>query len=154
MLTRRTFVAVGAAATLVRLSVKPLRASTRDNDVFSNATLGAYTQGILTQAHFETLRGDLFMILKDGGKAEYVRLAKVTALPDKTPPAKRGKVPAPQFDAFFLTFTGVSPDFQQGSYVLDNGHLGRFACLLVPGRSEQGEATVGATFVTAHQPGR
>ena len=147
MHTRRTFLTAASALTLNSMLPSSVSAASAGDGVFTNASLGAYTQGLLTQAHFEKLLGTLFMVFLPSGNVSYLRLHKVVSC--STNRKDSLKVAAKQTIASFsLSFHSADPTFTQGSYLLDHGTLGRFAVFLVQGATTPGAATFEATFTS------
>jgi len=153
MSSRRQFLATSAAALAVVSLPKSLLAERLGGDVFTSASLGAYTQGILSQATFEGLIGTQFKAFLDNNAVAYLRLESVIGgTSAETAPRLRGNVATPalrtsatQMVSFQVSFSTGGAKFGQGSYLLDHGTLGRFACFLVPS-SPAGGATCSATF--------
>ncbi len=138
--SRRRFLT--SAAILTAASTLPSRAlaSRTGGDVFTNASVGAYVQGLLTREHFETLIGTLFLAFLDDDRTAYMRLRSVEELkPRQTKDAVA---------AFHLSFSTGGVAVEQGSYLLDHATLGRFALFLVPGVAAHGELTCGAVFAS------
>jgi hypothetical protein len=160
MPSRRHFLATSTAAIAVATLPTPLFAERLGGEVFTNGSLGAYAQGILSQANFESRLGSIFKAFLDNDKVAYLRLQTVTGTSaSSTPPLPtQGRVSlsqarraptfnSPQITSFQLSFSTGGAIVTQGSYLLDNDTLGRFACFLVPGA----EGFCGATF--AYLPG-
>ncbi|NYF80598.1 DUF6916 family protein [Granulicella arctica] len=165
MHNRRHFLV--ASAVLVTGAAFPtsLFASRIDDDLFTNTSLGAYSQGLLTQANFEHVIGSQFTLLLKNNDATHLYLRTVEplgpqgggAFSSQTSPAvRRAKsltIPVPgstgsakQVVGFHLTFSTESTTFDQGTYLIDHGTLGRFALFLVPGNQTPGSC--GATFTS------
>jgi len=159
MPSRRYFLATSAAVFTAATLPKSLFAERLGGNVFTNGSLGAYAQGILSQANFEAQVGSIFKAFLDNDEVAYLRLQTVTGTSTPATPVKvplRGNViPAvrvptlssPQITSFQLSFSTGGAAFDQGTYLLDSATLGRFACFLVPG----GGGSCGATF--AYLPG-
>jgi len=158
MQTRRDFLAVSSAALTAALLPAAVLAQSSLPEVFSNANLGAYSQGALTQAAFERLIGSTFTVFVATDLYAFLTLRSVRNLipaPSTTPPllssTPKAATASPlagkstTITSFFLYFSLDGPVFPQAAYTLDNGILGRFAALLVPGQSG-GEPGYGATF--------
>jgi len=154
MQTRRDFLAVSSAALTAALLPAAVLAQSSLPEVFSNANLGAYSQGALTQAAFERLIGSTFTVFVATDLYAFLTLRSVRNLipaPSTTPPTPKAATASPlagkstAITSFFLYFSLDGPVFPQAAYTLDNGILGRFAALLVPGQSG-GEPGYGATF--------
>lgn len=158
MSTRRHFLAVTAAAVTVAALPKSLFAERLGGDVFTNASLGAYAQGLLTQATFEKHIGSVFTAFLDDDAVGYLTLEKVVGQPTSPSMAAASSNTANQLrmpgtsatrqqqvTSFHLTFS-THAVFSQGTYLLDHGILGRFAVFLVPGDSVKGNGSCGATF--------
>lgn len=148
MSTRRSFLVLTSGAALAGALPKPLFAQQAGSDVFSNRNLGAYAQGSLTKAAFESVVGSLFTLYFPDGSTGSLTLLDVkspkvraTALSQAAAAAAAKAVsdliaapahrPAPS--CFFLTFSSGLQPVPQGSYQLDHGTLGSFAAFLVPG---------------------
>ena len=140
MSSRRHFLAAAAATITFAALPKSLFAERLGGDVFSNASLGAYAQGLLTQATFEKHIGSVFTAFLDNNAVGYLTLEKVTAQPASSATTKQV-----QITSFHLSFS-TNAVFSQGTYLLDHGILGRFAAFLVPGDPVKGSGTCGATF--------
>jgi len=160
MPSRRCFLATSAAAFTAATLPKSLLAERLGGNVFTNGSLGAYAQGILSQANFEAQVGSIFEAFLDNDEVAYLRLQTVTGTssaptPPIQPRSRANFVPAVrvptvsslQITSFQLSFSTGGAVFDQGTYLLDSATLGRFACFLVPG----GEGSCGATF--AYLPG-
>ncbi len=151
MSTRRHFLAVTAATITLAALPKSLFAERLGGDVFTNASLGAYGQGLLTQATFEKHIGSVFTAFLDDDGVGYLTLEKVVAQPTGTNASSQLRLPGSsatvqlQITSFHLTFS-TKAVFSQGTYLLDHGILGRFAAFLVPGDSVKGNGSCGATF--------
>jgi len=163
---RRFLVASAALVTGVTLP-KSLFASRIGGDVFTSASLGAYSQGLLTQANFERVIGSQFTLFIEHNKVAYLRLRTVESLGPQTgeasssqtsPAVRRAKspivpvpgstVPSKQVGGFHLAFSTEGAAFDQGTYLVDHGTLGRFALFLVPGDPTHGNGSCGATFTS------
>ena len=151
MSSRRHFLAATAATITLAALPKSLFAERLGGDVFTNASLGAYGQGLLTQATFEKHVGSVFTAFLDDDAVGYLTLQKVVAQPTGTNTSIRLRLPGTsatvqqQITSFHLTFS-TKAVFPQGTYLLDHGILGRFAAFLVPGDSVKGNGSCGATF--------
>jgi hypothetical protein len=160
MSNRRQFLASSAAAVTMAALPSSLFAERMGGKVFTNASLGAYAQGTMTQETFEGVVGSSFKIFLDDFRAAQLRLLSVTPLGaaaatatnNAAPVIKtrasvgRGTVapvapPKQQVTGFYLTFSIVGEAFPQDSYLLDHGTLGRFAVFLVPGGTGNCTAT-------------
>jgi hypothetical protein len=167
MRNRRNFLVASAALVTSVTLPKSLFASRIGGDVFTNASLGAYSQGLLTQANFERVIGSQFTLFLEHNKVAYLRLRTVESLGPQTggtlssqtspavPRAKSQTVPVPgstapaqQVVGFHLTFNTEGAVFAQGTYLVDHGTLGRFALFLVPGDPIHGNVSCGATFTS------
>ena len=148
MLTRRHFLTSASALCVVSASPAFAGTSRPSEDVFTNASLGAYTQHLLTRAHSEKLLGTLFMVFVPDQDARYLYLHKVVAL-DTKPREKSAVRPGEvKMGSFSLSFKGNGPTFPQGTYLVDHGTLGRFALFLVAGSITPGAVTFEATFTS------
>jgi len=151
MSTRRHFLAATAATITLAALPKSLFAERLGGDVFTNASLGAYGQGLLTQATFEKHIGSTFTAFLDDNAVGYLTLEKVVAQPTGTNASSELRLPGTsatvqqQVTSFHLTFS-TKAVFPQGTYLLDHGILGRFAAFLVPGDPVKGNGSCGATF--------
>ena len=151
MSTRRHFLAATAATITLAALPKSLFAERLGGDVFTNASLGAYGQGLLTQATFEKHIGSTFTAFLDNDGVGYLTLEKVVAQPTGTNASSELRLPGTsatvqqQVTSFHLTFS-TKAVFPQGTYLLDHGILGRFAAFLVPGDPVKGNGSCGATF--------
>lgn len=154
MPTRRHFLASSSAVCALAVVPKSLLAQSA-RAVFTNASMGAYTQGILTMANFTALVGSTFTaFLPDGGFA-YLRLQSVTSLSTSQTSSNfatravqsHAEQPAQLLDnSFLLTFASGNQVLPQSTYLVDHGTLGSFAVFLVPGSTTPGSATAHATF--------
>jgi hypothetical protein len=163
MQTRRDFLAVSTAAVATAFLPASVLAQTSLPEVFSNANLGAYSQGLLTQASFERLIGSTFTVFVDTDLYAFLTLRSVTDMAaastaPATPAAKgtaisapRSKTANPKITSFFLNFSVAGSTFPQDTYTIDHGILGRFAALLVPGRPTAAPSC-GATFSYLSEP--
>jgi hypothetical protein len=157
--SRRNFIFTSAAAVTAAAFPKLLLAQRKGGEVFTPGSLGAYAQGILTQSNFEGLIGSVFTAFLDNDPVAYLSLQKVSAantLPTPSPlmgiarPATIAR-PTPlasissEPSSFQLIFNNGGAVFDQGTYLLDHGTLGSFACFLVPGMSSNGPTSC-ATF--------
>ena len=152
MSTRRHFLAAAAATITFAALPKSLFAERLGGDVFTNASLGAYGQGLLTQATFEKHVGSIFTVFLDDDAVGYLTLEKVVAQSSTLSNTSiRLRLPGTsatvqqQVTSFHLTFS-TKAVFPQGTYLLDHGILGRFAAFLVPGDPVKGNGSCGATF--------
>ena len=158
MSTRRHFLALTSAAAAASALPGTLRAQF-PTEVFSNANLGAYAQGLLTQSTFERNVGSVFKAFHPDRNVSYLTLLAVI---DMTPAAvsarrsaasqshvsglQKGALAAGDSPSFDLAFAVSGPAIVQQSYTLDHGILGRFVAFLVPGLSSNGGNTCGASF--------
>jgi len=150
MPSRRHFLAASAAAIAAAALPGDVFAQRLGGEVFSDASLLAYARGTLSQTNFESLVGSFFKIFLENDEVAYLRLQTVTGtgdpsirqgifqLPVQTPGqtglTTRGSTPtAPQMTVFHLRFSTGSAPVGQGTYLLESGSLGQFACFLVPG---------------------
>jgi hypothetical protein len=168
MPTRRQFLVSSSAVCALSALPKSLRG--QQQAVFTNASIGAYEQGLMTLSNFQTLIGSMFMAILADGSPAYLTLAsaKAVTMPTATTPTVGVAAPtgptigvkamvaqpsaaqaapllttANSFQLVFLSGTAVLP---QGSYLVDHATLGRFAVFLVPGTTATGAATVSANF--------
>jgi hypothetical protein len=153
MNSRRQFLLASTAAIAGATLPRGLFAQRIGGSVYTNASLGAYTQGLLTQANFEKVVGSVFSLFLDNYVADSLLLRAVTSSPTSAvassaaeqavsairpiggpilPPRTIGKV-AQQPISFQLHFNVSGASFGQDTYLLDHGTLGRFAAFLVPG---------------------
>jgi hypothetical protein len=153
---RRSFLAMSSGAVLAAALGPAVRAQSTSNPLFSNRNLGAYTQGILTQATFESFVGSVFTVDLGDGKYAYNTLVLVkdaSSPASSSPSTGRLRVPASgnvaaaakKPSTFILNFTTGRQLVPQGSYALDHGRLGSFVAFLVPGDPVQG-GTCSACF--------
>jgi hypothetical protein len=160
MPSRRCFLVTSAAAITAVAFPKSLLAERLGGEVFTNGSLGAYAQGILSQANFEAHMGSTFKAFLDNDEVAYLVLQAVTGTNSSStisvrllsrvnsiPALRRPTSNAPEITSFQLSFNTGGAVFSQGTYLLDSVTLGRFACFLVPGA----EGHCGATF--AYLPG-
>lgn len=97
MSTRRRFLALssaGVVSTLAPVRLLAQATSKRGPAVFSNATLGAYQQGELTFARFQSVLGSSFRAFLDDGSTVDLMLLTVTPVTPgatATPDATAGK---------------------------------------------------------------
>ncbi len=148
MPNRRSFV-VASAAGIVAATLPGMSFAQRPGtDIFSEANLGAYAQGLLTQANFERLLGSLFMAFVDDERTAYMRLKSVAGTDSGARAASSSRLapPVSSVSSFFARFDTGGMTLGQGTYVLDHGRLGRFAVFLVPGVDAAGAPTCTATF--------
>ncbi|MES2391201.1 MAG: twin-arginine translocation signal domain-containing protein [Acidobacteriota bacterium] len=156
MNSRRQFLVASSAAMAAAALPKSLFAQRIGGDVFSNASLGAYTQGLLTQEHFEQAVGSTFTIFLEGELAGHLTLMAVAPAAgtstlsgtSKVSPKAQLKRPGPTpvpaqvtTTGFHLKFNVNGPKFGQDTYLVDHGTLGRFAMFVVPGEPQQATAT-------------
>jgi len=163
MPSRRRFLAASAATFTVAALPKSIFAEQSEANVFTNASLGAYAQGLLTQANFTKQVGTVFTAQRDDGTYAYLTLRSVaSSVASPTTPAKPlpvtpitariavNPISAPTatqtMTTFRLIFDVQGPALPQETYLLDHGTLGSFACFLVPGVSRTGGTTSSATF--------
>jgi hypothetical protein len=155
MANRRSFLLTSTAA-LASACIPAGFAQPSRQDAFTNASLGAYRQGLLTQSQFERRTGSLFMIFLDETEVLYTRLRSVTPY-EPSPPKPAGRVVSPrtavlsstrQVNAFTLLFDCDRPLPAQDSYIVDHATLGRFVMFLVPGASPAGDPICTAVFST------
>jgi hypothetical protein len=164
MQTRRQFLVLSSAACAAAAAPKGLFAERLGGPVFSNASVGAYQQGIMTLANFQALVGSTFTTFLENDDVAYLQLRAATAVTNATPTAVARTAPArgPQMawigpgaavaapaqltETFALSFSNGGKAVPQGSYLMDNGTMGRFAIFLVPGTDAAGNPTSGATF--------
>lgn len=153
MNSRRQFLLASTAAIAGATLSRNLFAQRIGGAVYTNASLGAYTQGLLTQANFEKVVGSVFSLFLDNYAADNLLLRAVTSSPTPAsasnaagqaistirpigaptlPPRTIGKA-AQQPMSFQLHFNVSGVAFGQDTYLLDHGTLGRFAAFLVPG---------------------
>ena len=165
MSTRRRFLCLSSAV-LASTAVPKAFAQRQGMPVFSNASLGSYTQGSLSRARFEGLVGSSFRVFLEDGQVATLTLLKVensSATRDtKTAGGEgshsaayvsgtaTGTLAAPVrptaaqcFTVHFSTGGVVVP---QDSYTVDHATLGSFSVFLVPGQDKNGGKTVTATF--------
>lgn len=126
-------------------------------DAFSNATLGAYQQGILTQTQFEHEIGSLFMFFIKTTDVIYARLRSVTPYEGRPPANLTGRIITPrratssftrQVNTFTLLFDCENPLPEQKSLIIDHATQGRFVMFLVPGTSSTRTPTCSGVFTT------
>ncbi len=162
MKTRRDFLAVTTASLAAAMLPQTILGESRIPDVFSNANLGAYGQGLLTQATFERLIGSTFTAFVGTDLYAFLTLRSVTdlvaaATARGNSASKAVVVPAPRSKAattitsFYLDFTVSGAPFAQATYTLDHGILGRFAAFLVPSKAATAPSC-GATFSYLSEP--
>lgn len=123
--SRRSF--LRAAALLTAASTLPSRALAvrTGGEVFTNASVGVYGQGLLTHEHLKTLIGSLFLAFTADRGTAYLHLRSVEKVQTKAKQAG--------WESLFLSFDTGGTALEQDSYLLDHGTLGRFALFLVPG---------------------
>jgi len=156
---RRSFLALGSSAIMASALPGKLLAQSSSSDVFSNRNLGAYTQGLMTQATFQRLVGSPFTA--DLGNGHYANL-KLLSVQAVTPPASSSSQPGAgksrvlsvvspvtvaksSSSSFNLNFSTGGKLLPQNTYTLDHGTLGSFAAFLVPGDPVHG-GTCSACF--------
>ena len=142
-ISRRRFVLSGAAVTVAATLPGSALASRAGDEVFTNASVGIYAQGLLTAQHCKGLIGTLFMAFLEKQHVAYLRLQTVTTVEIKS---KRVS-----YEAFHLSFSTGGVVLDQDSYLLDHGTLGRFALFVVPGLDAHGAPTCGAVIVRPSQ---
>lgn len=147
MPNRRSFLALGSGAVMASALPGKLLAQSSSSDVFSNRNLGAYVQGLMTQATFQRLVGSPFTADLGNGRYANLQLLSVQAVarpassPSQpvtsrlrvssvAPPVTVAKSSASSFNLSFSTGGKLLP---QNSYTLDHGTLGSFVVFLVPG---------------------
>ncbi len=161
MSTRRSFLSVSAAALAAASFPKYLFAQTRGIQIFTNASSGAYTQGLMTQVHFKQLIGSIFTAFHATGETSSLKLVQVSdavvqsSAVAPTVSAAIGRLgglarpvsrPVTTISYFSASFAVTGKALPQDSYLLDHGTLGSFAAFLVPGLSPNGAASCSATF--------
>jgi len=164
MSTRRSFVVNLAAAAAYLASPRRLFAQSAARlgiPAFSPAALGASQQGNLNLARFQALIGSSFRAFLDDNEVVDIVLIKVSTMDAinaaeqaTLPAANRSKVksagrpPAPQSAGltFVVQFSSGNKYIPQDTYVLDNGTLGSFSVLLVPGAINAPAKTCSALF--------
>jgi hypothetical protein len=156
--TRRSFLSSSVAAATIAALPKSLFAEPIAKNVFTNASLGAYTQGLMTQAHFTTLIGSSFNAFHASGDVSKLTLVSVetlmpggvgsTTLQSAVRPvaALKKSIASTPVNSFHLSFSISGKAMDQGSYLLDHGTMGSFALFVVPGSEASGAQTCGATF--------
>jgi hypothetical protein len=156
MPSRRRFLAVSAATIAAAALPERFVGQKLGAGVFTNASLGAYSQGLLTEANFTNQVGSVFTALQPDGSYAYLTLrsvqtvtlgsaAKTTAAPRVLSGTQPGSASLQVF-SFELVFDVQGSALAQGSYLLDQGTLGSFAAFLVPGATTTGSPTCMATF--------
>ena len=157
MRTRRDFLVNSTAVLVSPYLHASLAQSAPAQDVFTNASLGAYQQGILKQAQFEARTGSLFMIFLDESNVLYTRLRAVKPYTTKAATRMPGRLIGPrawlaatsrQIESFTLVFDCDKPLPEQNSYIVDHATLGRFVVFLVPGTSSAGSPICTSVFTT------
>jgi hypothetical protein len=159
--SRRNFITTSAVAVTAAAFPKLLLAQWSRGAVFTPGSLGAYADGILTRSNFQGFIGSVFTAFLENDRVAYLTLQKVIALESALVPTPLKSVarpamtaiPAPHASAsgssepgsFQLIFNNGGALFDQGTYLLDHGTLGSFACFLVPGMSSGGPTSC-ATF--------
>lgn len=162
MATRRQFLASTSAVCAIAALPKSLLAQRLGGQVFTNASLGAYQQGLLTMENFKAVIGSTFKAFLDDASVAYLTLESVTATPAPPAPANPGAPPSQdgstsmlrfarpvqaEGDSFSLSFATGNTAIAQDTYLVDHGTMGRFAVFLVPGSAQsQGNLTCTATF--------
>jgi hypothetical protein len=158
MPSRRRFLAASAATLAAAALPKRLIAEQLGANAFTNASLGAYAQGLLTEANFQKQVGSVFTAQRTDGSYGYLTLRSAQTVTvgansaAKSNPSARIVISTPpaaapmQVSTFALIFDVQGPAFDQGTYVLDHGILGSFAVFLVPGATPNGTPTCLATF--------
>ena len=173
MSTRRKFIVLSAAALSSAALPKHLLAERLGGPVFSNASIGAYEQGLMTPATFENLVGSEFRIFLEDYAVANLRLNSVTnKVFGPTPERLKTRQASPKLivprgadlsisaaatqPTFFQLHFGVSGgrSFPQDSYLLDHGTLGRFVAFLVPGDSGKCVATMCPQTASIHLSSR
>jgi hypothetical protein len=158
MITRREFLALSTFAVAAPAWAKGTPTDRLGGPVFSEASQGAYTQGLLSRKHLEALVGSLFMVFLDDDAVAYMRLKKVGEF-QATVPAPRANLtarpvgsptapPAISLESFYAQFDTGGIAIKQDSYLLDHGTLGRFTVFLVPSPDSAAERTCTATFTS------
>ncbi len=153
MSNRRSFLKLSATAATSAMLLPKLGWSQADRlggPVFSNASVGAYQQGLITLVGFQKLVGSEFKAFLDNNEAAWLRLRQAVAIDySLTPEKKKARLAAQQViaptgadltlarnpvqpDTFELRFDIRGPNFPQNSYLLDHGTLGRFVAYLQP----------------------
>lgn len=144
-----------AAIVLCASSRRLLGLQHEQREIFSGANLGAFTQGLLTEANLQRVVGTLFMVFLDEYRVSYMRLREVSASsppplvnPEQVhvAPLVRKKTLVPGTESFLLVFNSDTELTSQGSYVVDHGTLGRFTLFMVPGGQGPGQTTCVCTF--------
>lgn len=164
MQSRRHFLHLSSAVLAAALLPETLLAQSRAGiPPFSPAGLGAYQQGLLTRARFESLLGSSFRVFLDEGRVADLTLVKVTdpvavlsaslpESPQKADTLARLKQAYPSPDqSFTLQFSCGNTLIPQDTYTVDHGTLGSFALFLVPGGTA-GNRTCGSSFNYASGP--
>lgn len=155
MHNRRKFL-VTSSALLAGITLRTgLAQRLASEDTFTNATLGAYQQGILTQPQFEHRIGSLFMFFSNTMDVVYARLRSVTPYELNAPAKLPGRMVTPhapirsltrQVNTFTLLFDCENQLPAQKSLIADHATLGRFVMFLVPGTSSSGTPTCSSVF--------
>lgn len=156
MADRRSFLAMSSGAVLAAALGPAVRAQSTSNSLFSNRNLGAYAQGLMTQATFERLVGSVFTVDLGDGKYAWITLlsakdaSSLTASSSSTSKLRvstAGNTAATgrSSSSFILNFTTGGKLVPQESYTLDHGRLGSFVAFLVPGDPVKG-VTCSAVF--------
>ena len=143
MTNRRQFLALSTFAVASSAWAKAAPADRLGGPVFSEASRGAYAQGLLTRKHLEALVGSLFMVFLDDDAVAYMRLKKVAEFPSSVSSANTNTT----VKRVGVTATS-SATAVESFYVVDHGTLGRFAVLLVPSPESAPERTCTATFTS------
>jgi hypothetical protein len=171
MQSRRRFIAASAVTLAAAALPTGLLAEHLGAAVFTNLSLGAYTQGLLTQAGFTAVIGSDFTLQLPDGSYRTLTLQSVnTVTSASTSSTSAGprvvvnpkiSINAPaQISTFVLVFAVQGDAIPQGAYLLDHGTLGAFALFVVNGQTPAGTPTLVATFsqivsapVTTSAPG-
>jgi hypothetical protein len=158
MSSRRRFLAASAATIAAAVLPKGLIAEKSGASVFTNASTGAYSQGILTSANFSNQIGSVFTALQPDGSYAYLTLRSVQTftLASPTKPIAAPRVisgtqsgaPTEAVSSFQLIFDVQGAPLAQSTYLLDHGTLGSFAVFVVPGATPAGSPTCMATFAS------
>lgn len=159
MHSRRRFLAASAATLAAAALPTGILAERLGANVFTNASLGAYTQGLLTQTNFSAVTGSVFTASLADGSYRYLTLksAVTTTLTNsRNTIASARTITAPQLtlntsvqvSSFSLVFDVQGDAIPQGSYLLDHGTMGSFVVFLVAGQTPAGTPTCVATFAS------
>ncbi|MFC6646290.1 hypothetical protein ACFQBQ_11980 [Granulicella cerasi] len=149
MPTRRHFLSLSAAAATGLALPRSIHALVPQEQVFSNANLGAYTQGTMTASLFQGMINAEFTVALGNYEYSKIRLRKVTMVnpptSEQVAAANQGKRIYPvgadltqnraplQPSSFTLSFDVEGQAFPDGTYVVDNGTLGSVAITLASG---------------------